>query len=94
MDNRYLNILAHPTGRLINERPASAVDIERVMRGAVAHDCYLELDAQPDAARATRQHAEKLASNIREQPLLALLIAGRDRVPPGPGTALNSDRSA
>jgi ElaB/YqjD/DUF883 family membrane-anchored ribosome-binding protein len=28
------------------------------------------------AARATRQHAEKLASNIREQPLLALLIAG------------------
>ena len=29
-----------------------------------------------DAARATRQHAEKLVSNIREQPLLALLIAG------------------
>ena len=48
MDNRYLNILAHPTGRLINERPASAVDIERVMRGAVAHGCYLELNAQPD----------------------------------------------
>jgi ElaB/YqjD/DUF883 family membrane-anchored ribosome-binding protein len=28
------------------------------------------------AIRATRQHAEDLASNIREQPLLALLIAG------------------
>ena len=28
------------------------------------------------AIRATRQHAEELASNIREQPLLALLIAG------------------
>ena len=48
MDNRYLNILAHPTGRLINERPASAVDMERVMRGAVTHGCYLELNAQPD----------------------------------------------
>ena len=28
------------------------------------------------AIRATRQHVEELASNIREQPLLALLIAG------------------
>ena len=28
------------------------------------------------AARAAREQAEKLASNIREQPLLALLIAG------------------
>jgi DNA polymerase (family 10) len=48
MDNRCLNILAHPTGRLISQRPTSAVDMERVMRGAVAHGCYLELNAQPD----------------------------------------------
>ena len=33
-------------------------------------------DTMCDAVRATRQHAEELASNIREQPLLALLIAG------------------
>lgn len=48
MDNRCLNILAHPTGRLINERLAYAVDMERVMRGAVEHGCFLELNAQPD----------------------------------------------
>ncbi len=48
MDNRYLNIIAHPTGRLINERAASAVDMERVMRGATERGCFLELDAQPD----------------------------------------------
>ena len=48
MDNRCLNILAHPTGRLINERLAYAVDMERVMRGAVEHSCFLELNAQPD----------------------------------------------
>jgi DNA polymerase (family 10) len=48
MDNRCFNILAHPTGRLINERPGYAVDMERVMRGAVERGCFLELNAQPD----------------------------------------------
>ena len=48
MDNRYFNILAHPTGRLINQRPAYAIDMERVMRGAVERGCILELNAQPD----------------------------------------------
>jgi DNA polymerase (family 10) len=48
MDNRHFNILAHPTGRLINARPGYAIDMERVMRGAVERDCYLELNAQPE----------------------------------------------
>jgi DNA polymerase (family 10) len=48
MDKGWFNILAHPTGRLINERPGYAVDMERVMRGAVERGCYLELNAQPD----------------------------------------------
>jgi DNA polymerase (family 10) len=48
MDNPYFNILAHPTGRLINQRPAYEVDMERVMRGALERGCFLELNAQPD----------------------------------------------
>jgi DNA polymerase (family 10) len=47
MDNRYCNILAHPTGRLLGERPGYAVDIERVMRGAKERGCFLELNAHP-----------------------------------------------
>ena len=47
MDNRCFNILAHPTGRLINQRPAYDVDMERVMRGAVERGCALEINAQP-----------------------------------------------
>ncbi len=47
MDNRYCNILAHPTGRLIGERPAYALDLERVMRGAKERGCFLELNAHP-----------------------------------------------
>ena len=63
MDNRCLNILAHPTGRLINERPAYAVDMERVMRGAVERGCYLELNAQPDRLDLTDAHC-RLAKQL------------------------------
>ena len=48
MDNRRVTILAHPTGRLINERPAYDIDIERVMHGAVDRGCFVEVNAQPD----------------------------------------------
>ena len=48
MDTRYFNILAHPTGRVMNQRPAYAVDMERVMRGALERGCFLELNAQPE----------------------------------------------
>lgn len=48
MDNRYFNILAHPTGRLINEREPYEVDMERLMEGAKKRGCFLELNAHPD----------------------------------------------
>lgn len=47
MDNRHFNILAHPTGRLIGERPAYAVDLDRVMRAAKERGCFLELNGHP-----------------------------------------------
>jgi len=36
MDNPCFNILAHPTGRLINERKPYEVDMERLMKAARA----------------------------------------------------------
>lgn len=48
MDNRYLDIIAHPTGRLINKRPAYALEMERVLRAALERRCYFEVNAQPD----------------------------------------------
>jgi DNA polymerase (family 10) len=63
MDNRCLNILAHPTGRLINQRQAAAIDIERVMRGAVERGCYLELNAQPDRLDLIDSHC-RLAKQL------------------------------
>jgi DNA polymerase (family 10) len=48
MDNPYFSILAHPTGRLINQREPCDVDLERVLEGARERGCIMELNAQPD----------------------------------------------
>ena len=48
IDNPFVNIFCHPSGRLINERPAYEIDLEKVMRAAVERGCYLELNAHPD----------------------------------------------
>lgn len=48
MDNRYFNILAHPTGRLMGEREAYAVDMQKLMEAALDRGCFLEVNAQPD----------------------------------------------
>jgi DNA polymerase (family 10) len=45
--NPHVDIIAHPTGRLINSRPAYDVDLEAVIQAAVAHGKALELNASP-----------------------------------------------
>lgn len=47
MDNQYFNILAHPTGRLINKREPFEIDIEAIVRGAKERGCILELNSHP-----------------------------------------------
>lgn len=47
MDHPYFSILAHPTGRLIGERPACDIDLPRVIRKARERGCFLELNAHP-----------------------------------------------
>ncbi len=43
-----ITILAHPTGRLINEREPLAIDLEQIFQAAKEHDVAVELNAQPD----------------------------------------------
>ncbi len=47
MNSRYFSILAHPSGRLLNEREAYAVDMSRIIEAARQRGCYLELNSQP-----------------------------------------------
>ena len=47
LENRHVNIIAHPTGRLINRREPYAVDIEQVIIAAAKQGKLLELNANP-----------------------------------------------
>jgi DNA polymerase (family X) len=48
MDNPYFTILAHPTGRLINAREPSDIDLGRVLAGARERGRIMEVNAHPD----------------------------------------------
>jgi DNA polymerase (family 10) len=58
MDNPCFNILAHPTGRLINEREAYDVDLQRIMTAAKERGCFLEINAQPSRLDLTDSYCK------------------------------------
>ncbi|MEA1949249.1 MAG: PHP domain-containing protein, partial [Thermodesulfobacteriota bacterium] len=63
MDNPYFTILAHPSGRLINERESYPIDLEKIMKAAGEHGCFLELNAHPDRLDLTDE-ACKMAKEM------------------------------
>jgi DNA polymerase (family 10) len=48
MQNPYLNILFHPTGRIIGRRPAYQIDIGAVIAAAIKYGVALEINAYPN----------------------------------------------
>lgn len=48
MENPYVHILGHPTGRLIPQRPPYEVDIEAVIKKARKEGLALEINASPE----------------------------------------------
>lgn len=47
LENPYVDVIGHPTGRLIGRRPPYEVDLEAVMDAAVRYGKFLELNANP-----------------------------------------------
>jgi DNA polymerase (family 10) len=47
MDHPYFTFLAHPSGRLINERKPYEVDMTQLIHKARERGCFLELNANP-----------------------------------------------
>jgi len=56
MDNPYFRILAHPTGRLINERDPYDVDMKFLLEAAGKRGCFMELNSHPDRLDLTDTH--------------------------------------
>ncbi len=48
MKNRYVNVIGHPTGRLINAREPYEIDFEKLCKAAVENDVFLEINASPE----------------------------------------------
>mgnify|MGYP006281453347 CR=1 FL=1 len=47
MDNPHVSIIGHPTGRIINERRAYPLNMERIVEAAADTGCALEINATP-----------------------------------------------
>ncbi len=46
--NPHINIIGHPSGRLINQRQACDVDWEQIFEAVLEYDKILEINAQPE----------------------------------------------
>lgn len=57
MKNPHADILFHPTGRIINQRPPYEVDIEKIIRVAKETKTVLEINAHPSRLDLKDEHA-------------------------------------
>lgn len=55
MEHRYFTLLAHPSGRLLQEREAYQVDMAKIIEQAQQRGCYLELNSQPKRLDLTEE---------------------------------------
>src|SRR5207237_6717740 len=56
MDNRYFNILGHPTGRLLLKRPGYEIDIDGLTPAARQKGGFFAISASPDRLAPRREH--------------------------------------
>ncbi|MFN8059399.1 MAG: DNA polymerase/3'-5' exonuclease PolX [Vicinamibacterales bacterium] len=97
IENPYVDIIGHPTGRLLLRRESSRFDVDRVFAAAAAHGVALEINGQADRmdlgdvlARHARDRGVKLvvSSDAHAQHALDLiewsvLVARRAWLEPG-----------
>lgn len=56
LKNPHVDMIAHPTGRLLSSRPAYDVDISAVIQAAVEHRKILELNSSPKRLDLSEEH--------------------------------------
>lgn len=68
MDNPYVDIIGHPTGRIIGRREPLPLDIERVLAKAAETGTIMEINAYPDRldlkdtnVRRAKEHGVRIA---------------------------------
>ncbi len=61
IENPYVDIIGHLTGRLLNRRAAYELDIDRILAAAAEHHTALEINAHPDRLDVDEEIARKAA---------------------------------
>ena len=61
MESPHVDSIGHPTGRKINRRGPSDLDLERVIETALRTGTFLEVDSQPDRLDLRDSHARAAA---------------------------------
>lgn len=59
LQNKYVNLLSHPTGRLIGKRDPYEVDIEAVISAAKDTGTFLEINAYPERLDLSDVHCRR-----------------------------------
>lgn len=79
MENEYVDIIAHPTGRLLGEREPYEIDLDRVLKVAKSTGTALEINAFPNRmdlndvhSRTAKEEGVKLAINTDAHHILQL----------------------
>jgi len=57
IENPYVSVIGHPTGRLINRRPPYDVDVEAMIEAAARTGTFLEINANPWRLDLDDRHA-------------------------------------
>jgi DNA polymerase (family 10) len=58
LNNKNVNILAHPTGRIIQRRSSYNYDMQKVFEAACSNKCAIEINAQPNRLDLDDIHAK------------------------------------
>lgn len=48
IENPHVDIIAHPTGRILNRRPGADLDMEAILKAAAKHGTIMEINSGPD----------------------------------------------
>lgn len=67
LDNPYVDIIAHPTGRIIGRREGYAVEMERLIERAAETNTVLEINANPlrfDLSAKWAEHAQEKGAQL------------------------------
>jgi DNA polymerase (family 10) len=104
-ENEYVDILAHPTGRIINEQPAHRVDLEAVFDAAKRNRVVVEIngsrkmDLSAESAREAKARGLQFAittdaHQVNDLLLMQFGVATARRAWLGPGDIINTGNLA